>query len=520
MSKLRALLLVSTFIPLAACNVGADDVASPGEGGIIVIPGPSPTPPPPTTPPTTPPPTGGPAASCPANTTDRGVGQNGLPSNVRNCEISGTITGDRLIQDLAGVVYSLAGRVQVGTDCGSDPAAPIAGCSTGRLTIDPGTVIFGSGGLDLLVVNRGSQIFAEGTQTNPIIFTSRQNIIGSAGANSTGQFGGLVILGRAPIFTSQCTGIGGAPAGGSVQCQGQVEGTTGFFGGATAADNSGALRYVQVRFPGFEVSTGNELNGITLAGVGRGTVLDRVQVHNSSDDGIEWFGGTVNSRYLVITGADDDGLDLDQGYRGANQFQIVLQRTTGGDKLFEVDSPGNANLTPRTFPVFVNGTYVDRTSGNDAFNLRGGADFAMINSVITGPTNCFDIDDGVITMQPANPALQEAGPPIFRSVFASCPTLARDEADVTAVQFQAIFTGNNNAVGANSLVSLFVNGANENAVTATNPSSVSGLPITPSNFITNVGYIGAVRDNGDQWFVGWTCGLGFGTPACETSPTA
>jgi hypothetical protein len=501
MTNLRKLLLLTTMLPLAAC--GADDVASPGEG-VLVVPGPGSSPSPSPSPSPTPtPPTGGPAASCPSGTADRGI-----IGNRRNCELSGTITGQRLVQNLPGVVYSLAGRVQVGTDCGADPAAPISGCATGQLTIDPGVVIFGSGGLDFLIVNRGSQIFAEGTQNSPIIFTSRQNIEGSATDNSIGQFGGLVLLGRAPIQSCNQPNV----PGGSVNCQSQVEGTTGLYGGATANDNSGRLRFVQVRFPGFEVSTGNELNGITLAGVGSGTTIERIQVHNSSDDGIEWFGGTVNGRYLVVTGADDDSLDTDFGYKGANQFVIVVQRSGGGDRVIEADTPGNGNKTPRSFPKFANMTAISRRTA-DALLFRGGTDYAILNSVVTGSPICLDIDEAV-TMQDQGAGPEEAGPPIFRSTFFSCQTPFRDEADISAAQIAAIFSGNNNVSnGTSSLQSVFVNGANENGVTATSLASFSG-------FFQNVGYIGAVRDNSDQWFVGWTCGLGFTTPACTASPTA
>lgn len=497
MSLLRTFLLLSTVIPLAACG-GADDVASPGEGGTIVLPAPAPPPPPPPPPL---PPTGGPAASCPAGTADRGI-----IANRRNCEISGTITGSRLIQNLPGVIYSLAGRVQVGTDVGGNPAAPIPGSQTGQLTIDPGVVIFGSGGLDFLIVNRGSQIFAEGTMNNPIVFTSAANIRGESTDNSIGQFGGLVILGRAPIQRCNQPNV----PGGSVGCESQVEGTTGLYGGASANDNSGRLRFVQVRYPGFEVSTGNELNGITLAGVGSGTTMERVQVHNSSDDGIEWFGGTVNARYLVITGADDDSLDTDFGYKGANQFLIVEQRSGGGDRIVEADTPGNGNSTPRSNPKFANVTAISRRSP-DALLLRGGTDFALLNSVVTGSPICLDIDEAV-TMQAANSATDEQGPPVFRSVFLSCATAFRDEADVPAAQISAIFSGNNNvAAGSSTLQSRFVNGANEAGVAATNPTSFS-------SFLQNVSYIGAVRDSSDLWFQGWTCGLGFNTPSCTAVP--
>ena len=498
-TNLRKLLLLTTMLPLAAC--GADDVASPGEG--VIIPGPTPSPSPSPSPSPTPTP-GGPAASCPTGTADRGI-----LGNRRNCEIAGTITGQRLIQNLPGVVYSLAGRVQVGTDCGADPAAPIAGCATGQLTIDPGTVLFGSGGLDFLIVNRGSQIFAEGTQNSPIIFTSRQNIEGTATDNSIGQFGGLVILGRAPIQSCNQPNV----PGGSVNCQSQVEGTTGLYGGATANDNSGRLRYVQVRYPGFEVSTGNELNGITLAGVGSGTTVERIQVHNSSDDGIEWFGGTVNARYIVITGADDDSLDTDFGYKGANQYVIVVQRAGGGDRIIEADTNGNGNNVPRSYPKFANATFVSRRSA-DALLFRGGTDFAVLNSVVTGSPICLDVDDSSVTLQASGAAAEEAGPPAFRSAFFSCAAPFRDEADGTAAQIGAIFSGNNNVSnGTSSLQNVFVNGANESAVVATNSTSFS-------SFLQAAGYIGAVRDNADQWFIGWTCGLGFTTPSCTASPTA
>src|SRR3546814_11721357 len=204
-------------------------------------------------------------------------------------DLAGTITGNRTIANLPGVLYSLSGAVTVGVDFGGDGNAP--GGQQGILTIEPGTVIFGSSGADFLLVNRGSQLFAEGTATQPIIFTSRQNVEGTSGADSIGQWGGLVVLGRAPI--SDC--IGNVP-GGSVGCQGAVEGTSGdaFFGGASANDNSGRIRYVQVRYPGFEVSPGNELNGITMAGVGAGPTIYPVQVNHRHTDSSDSYGWTTN----------------------------------------------------------------------------------------------------------------------------------------------------------------------------------------------------------------------------------
>ncbi|PWG01533.1 hypothetical protein DF286_00605 [Sphingosinicella humi] len=407
------------------------------------------------------------------------------------------------------MIYSLSGAVTVGVDVGGDGNAP--GGQQGILTIEPGVVLFGSSGADFLLVNRGSQLFAEGTATQPIIFTSRQNVEGTAGADSIGQWGGLVVLGRAPI--SDC--IGNVP-GGSVGCQGAVEGTSGdaFYGGASPNDNSGRIRYVQVRYPGFEVSPGNELNGITLAGVGAGTTIDHVQVHNSSDDGIEWFGGTVNQKYIVVTGADDDSIDTDTGFKGAIQFALVVQRSTGGDRIIEGDSSGNENATPRQDTAIANATFVSGGAADnpDSLLLRGGMDFTLLNSVVTGAPICLDID-GNATVQAADAALDEKGPPRFESVFLSCADPFRDDTSVTAAQIAAIFGAGTNNVsdGTSTLTSVFINGANENAVTAFQASSVR-------SFFEDVDYIGAVRDQNDTWWQGWTCGLGTNSPSCTAAP--
>ena len=321
MPKFRALLLLSVALPLAAC--GPNDVASPGEG-TIVVPPPAPTPPPP------PPPPGGgtPAASCPAGTTDRGV----IASAFRNCEISGRINDDTTIQRLPGVIYSISGPVNVGTDVGGGGA--LAGGDPVTLTIQAGVTVFASSGNDYLVVNRGSRLLAVGTPTLPIIFTARSNVEGTATDQSHGLWGGIILLGRAPI--SDCNT---AVPGGDVNCQQVIEGTTSsLYGGNLATDNSGQLQYVQIRYSGFAIAPGNELQGLTLGGVGNNTTIDHIQIHNSSDDGIEIFGGRPNLKHLVITGADDDNLDTDLGYRGTIQFVISVQKPTGdGDSVIEAD---------------------------------------------------------------------------------------------------------------------------------------------------------------------------------------
>ena len=382
----------------------------------------------------------------------------------------------------------------------------------GILTIEPGTVIFGSAGADALVVNRGSQIFAEGTATRPIIFTSRSNIEGAVNADTIGQWGGIVVLGRAPIHTC----IGAGVAGGTIGCQSAVEGLTGaFYGGASPTENSGRLAYIQVRFPGFEVSPGNELNGITLAGVGSGTTMNYIQVHNSSDDGIEWFGGRINSKYLVLTGNDDDNLDTDLGYKGFIQYVLVVQRGNGGDRIIEAETAGFETRTPRSNVRLANFTFIS-SRPSDPILLRGGTDYSLINGIVRNVTNpCLDID-GAQTVAPADPTQpspDEAGPPIFRSVVFGCPSAARDEADVPLAQITPLITGNNNVLPpvTLTLVDIWLPGANELAVPAFNPATINA-------FFDATTYVGAFRSATDTWYTGWTCGVGAGATSCLTAP--
>lgn len=511
--QIRSVLFASVAA-LAVTACGADDVASPGEGNIIVLPAPAPAPAPAPTPTPTPTPGSGPAASCPTGTANVGTITTGNGEEVRNCQISGIITGNLLIPKAVGTVYSFSGEVDVGIDGGA----------TGIITFEPGVTVFGSSGGDFLLVNRGSQIFAEGTATAPIIFTSRQNILGTTTADSIGQWGGVVILGRAPI--SNCaTGDVSNPGGTRTDCEAIIEGpANAVYGGTLPNDSSGRLSYLQIRYPGFEVSTGNELNGISLGGVGRGTFFQNIQVHNSSDDAVEWFGGRVNGKNLAFTGNDDDSVDSDVGYKGFNQFVLAVQRVNGGDHNWEADSNGDEDAQPRQNYAMANGTLVSR-GGNTTILMRGGGDYEMYNSVISsaaGSNRCLDMD-GSATVQAANPALDENGPPVFQSVFMSCSGGAFvDDGNVTVAAIQTIFNAgtNNTSAGTSTLASsawpiAFINGTNENGVTPFDAASVAAS--FQFGDYEPVNYIGAVKDANDTRFQGWTCGLYAND--CAVAPT-
>ena len=508
---------------LSAC--GADDIASPGEGTIVI---PAPTPSPSPTP--TPTPTPGvvtPAADCPNiagsdQLTDLGTISNGT-STWRNCGFPARFNSSTAIPKAAGVLYSMPGRVDVGTDQGA------ASTNTDvTLTIDPGVVIFAGTGNTFLAVNRGNKINAVGTASQPIIFTSRENVLGTATDQSSGQWGGVVLLGRAKI--TDCLAPAAAP--GTTACERDTEGASNaLYGGANDADNSGRMSYVQIRYSGFVLSGGSELQGLTPSGVGSGTQLDHIQVHNSSDDGIETFGGNVHYRHLVLTGNEDDNFDSDVGYRGTVQYVISAQRANNdiGDGFLETDSNGGSasnngeDALPRQYLKMANFTYIHRSttgSNGSAMLLRGGADLTLVNGLIVAPTNsCLRIDS-TTTVRDADPALQDAGKPRYISVAMQCnSTPYKGNRGVDAATVQSIFeAGPNSTISYTpSLTSLFINGATENALTATDPKTIDSAFDT-----TN--YVGAVKDSNDTWYAGWTCNsvtASFGSASgdCTAIPT-
>lgn len=224
------------------------------------------------------------------------------------------------------------------------------------LTIEPGTVIKGEQG-SVLVIARGAKIHAEGTADKPITMTSSQPV----GSRSPGWWGGLLVLGKAPINVNKATGSDEATY--EAFTSGIADGK---FGGTDPTDNSGVLKYIRIQFAGFNFVADREFNNLTLAGVGTGTVVDYVQVHQGSDDGIEFFGGTVNVKHIVSSQNQDDGFDTDNGWNGKAQFIIVqnnshpatLPEASNG---YESDNHGveaSYTQTPRTRPTIYNATLI------------------------------------------------------------------------------------------------------------------------------------------------------------------
>ncbi len=218
---------------------------------------------------------------------------------------------------------------------------------TKLLRAQPGTVIHGLPG-SFIVVNQGAKMDLPGTVEQPIVFTSAA----PQGTKRRGDWGGFIVNGRAPI---------NVPGGTA-----QGEGNTGTYGGTNANDSSGLMRYVRVEYGGFAISPENELNCIAFQGVGAGTTIEFVQAAFGGDDGFEFFGGTVNAKNLVSTGASDDSFDWTFGWNGKVQFAVAQQRANEADRAIEADNNENDfNFAPRSSPRLMNFTLVGdpRTTG-------------------------------------------------------------------------------------------------------------------------------------------------------------
>lgn len=520
--KMRGIVYATAAAALVA-GCGADDIASPGTGGNITINNPAAPPPPPPPPP---PPagvtaaTGCPTIGNPVQLVDSGT-ITGPTGTYRVCTLPDRLTASSSLTKVPGLLYRLGGRVDVGFDQG--PTEESSDAADVTLTIAPGVTIFAGTGVAWLNVNRGNKINAVGTADLPIVFTSRDNVLGLNTDSSIGQWGGVVLSGRAP--TTDCAVPNAAP--GTAACERQVEGAVdpALFGGATPTDSSGELKYVQIRYSGFTLSGNSELQSLTTGGVGSGTKLNYIQTFNSSDDGAEFFGGVINMKYFVSVGADDDNLDTDTGVKANFQYVIAVQRPNAGDSIIEADSDNAADGNiPRQNTRVSNFTFIQRSNAaSGAVRLFGGTDYGLYNGVIVSPsTACLRISRAQTASTVANASIDELGAPVFRSVVAQCGAPAFLGANgVTADQVSALFgsgSNGNNSAFTPSLTSLFINGANEAAVTAFNASTLNA-------FFDATTYIGAVKDANDKWYEGWTCNsatASFGTSKtglCTSLPT-
>lgn len=390
-----------------------------------------------------------------------------------------------------------------------------------QLTIEAGTEIRGQSG-SALIVTRDATINARGTADEPIVFTSAK----PAGERTRADWGGVVLLGNAPTALADRT------------IEGLEEGDTrGGFGGSDADSNCGVLQYVRIEFAGFEAFANNELNGLTLGGCGRRTVLRYVQVHQTLDDGIEFFGGMADMRNIVISSAGDDSLDWDTGWQGRVQFLIIQQENSAevGDHGWEADNVEKEDgqtdavydLQPRSNPTIYNVTMVGSNNpegGQRGMNLRRGTGVTARNIIMIGfPNEAVDFRDSTVPAliggSTEDGATLDLRNMIFfnigedgASYFSDEPTDGSDGDDDGGVVEEDYFRDGTRMCrfGVNPLLPQEVfDNENPNFVpSGTSPAAQDGATPPEGEFWDGTAsYLGAVRPgtNPDAaWYAGWT----------------
>ncbi|MFM2247490.1 MAG: hypothetical protein RL071_3564 [Pseudomonadota bacterium] len=369
--------------------------------------------------------------------------------------LSGVYTSDLSLSPEACPAYLLSGGVFIG-----DPES--AGNSN-TLTIAPGTVIYGDNATKgFLAVQRGARIVAEGTADAPIIFTSAL----PEGSRSRGDWGGIIVNGKAPI--NNCSD----GTSESLPCEAESEGDAGTYGGDDPTDSSGSLKYVRIEFGGIDITPENQVNGLALQGVGSGTSVSYVQVHMNLDDGVEFFGGTVQADHLLITGAGDDQLDWTDGWTGGASEVCIQQGADIGDRGIEADNNEDENnALPRSTPTLRNLTIIGAAEEGVGMTLRRGTSADIDGLILSGfGKACLDVDDDA--------TYGATGLSITNSVLACATNFAVDDEEPSDASLEAGFLSGDGNV-------------------ATSPLRFSGF--TASGDLPTAGCLA-----GGDWTTGWT----------------
>lgn len=438
----------------------------------------------------------GTTSSCPAwasarqQTTD-GTNVCQLPSSI---QVSRTLT--------AGTIWRIDGRVTVGngnlemsategTLANGDPVV------NATLTIEPGVSVIAAPGFSNIIITRGSRIEANGTATAPIIMSSEDD-----GFDGNQEWGGLILHGYATHNT--CTGL--------TTCNVDSEGESGFAGGFTPTDNSGTLRYVVVAEGGFEFSVGNEINGISFVGVGSGTTVDYIQVHGNFDDGVEFYGGEVNAKHVVLTANGDESLDWDEGWTGNIQYLLAVQQVGNGDYCVEADTTGGPS--PLSIPSIVNATFVCSGDPEDAgFRLKASTGGFFHHTIIdvddtaATPDVCYEVEGGG-AQDNATGNGQPGGLPTLdvNQLICDAMTVETDATnETTNIQTRPVSTDDPQLNANYQPQSAAANNITPTDFADYNANVNSNSTAIPS-FLDQTDYIGAVDPDatGPFWFEGWT----------------
>ncbi len=379
------------------------------------------------------------------------------------------------------------------------------------LTIEAGTVIKGNPGSGVnasaLVVARGGKIMAEGTASEPIIFTNvTDDLQGSVPVKAKGLWGGLIVLGKASLNSDPGeSAIEGIP----------TSEARGIYGGTDDNDNSGTLRYISIRHGGTDIGDGNEINGLTLGGVGSGTTIDHIEVIANKDDGVEFFGGAPRCKHMIVAFCGDDSFDYDEGYRGMGQFWVAIQEAESGDRVGEHDggtSPETA--LPYATPNIYNATYVGRgaSAGKRMLTFRDNAGGHYVNSIFVNQDKGVDVE--LLSGEGAFDRFQDGNLTLEHNIF-------YDIADGTAAGIFQVSFGDGASANTDSLTAAasFADYFNTAGNTVADPGLIYGndswqlvptgmvsdnLASLPDSWMTEAPYKGAFDPNAASWAKGWT----------------
>jgi hypothetical protein len=374
------------------------------------------------------------------------------------------------------------------------------------LTIPAGTVVYGDkASKAALVIARGGKLVATGTSSNPVVFTTNA----PAGYRNAGDWGGIILLGKATTNNGPNAVIEG-PTDFTIGNLGGSD--NGLYGGSDDADNSGTLQYVRIEYAGIAYQPNVEINSLTFGAVGNGTTIDHIQASYGGDDSFEWFGGTVNAKYLVAYKGWDDDFDTDNGFRGKVQFGFALRAASladqSGSNGFESDNNAAGDgLTPQTAAMFSNitilgpYTFSNNISGNfkHGAHVRRNSAESIYNSIIVGfPTAAVNFDKTSGSLKVKNN--------FFANNKVKALFTAGNSNDTTG-----FYAANKWSASANTIIDTT---AAESSVAFLKAASLpttgaifdSSLPGMDNSFWTNVSYKGAFGTTPDaswNWNAGW-----------------
>jgi|694.fasta_scaffold46347_3 hypothetical protein len=382
------------------------------------------------------------------------------PTSGSKVILQGNITTDKVLKATDTVVLSGYVYVQNGAS----------------ITFEAGTIVRSDiTEKGALIIERGAKIYSNGTVANPVVFTSGK----AAGSRTPGDWGGIVLLGKAT--TNRTT-------------EPTIEGGIGRpYGGTDDNDNSGSITYTRIEYAGIAAQPGSEINGLTLGAVGRGTTLDHIQVVYANDDAFEFFGGTVNAKYLIAYATADDDYDFDFGYRGHIQYAISYRDPAfvdGGDagNGVESDNDGSSSTAnPYTKPVLSNFTFIgpngaSNTAANHNYGnrWRRNTRFEIYNSILLGYAKAGFCVDGQLTAEAYNNGESQFKNNIVNAVIK--PFLSRDNTVFTdsTLQVKALLDGN----------TVFANSADIKLGNISNLNAPNFMPTTTSPALTGASFVG------------------------------